>query len=842
MQNTTGKGKETSQRNLNRPASDVALREYCDKHYNQFLPFLAEKMHLEKVQQEKPKEREGESTEDFMHRFKIESRDVKWAPKVIRISGFMHGITNPELIKRLHDKIPKSVDGMMRITTSVLKEKVVAPRVDEVKIMMVLSIEEKNEAFFKNNGDKMPNYIPSQKADHVGSPQNKKSYASSLNGDRDSKVEKQVTDVKGNTLSNVHLTLSLITSALVLDDLCADNILEKFKVIFKGKVYMARAKELFTWTLIFWDHKESEYILDDESFHGAKNKSLGSQHGEDDLVDNNDVEGVSETFFGVAQDSDSSLSHPLGFTPEVSRLKNDHRGVDLNTETDKVNLPLVNTKVMNNSQKVHKNVTSNRASAFNYSHNAHNGGSILEMLDNMIRIRETIVMGDFNEVRSIDERFGLMFNQSSSRLFNHFITSSGLADVKLEGYSFTWAHPSATKMSKLDRFLVSEDTNGLIRFKKKLQDLKKIIRSWIKDKKLQQSGAINSIKEDLLDIDKNLDIGNVSDEILLKRMELTRQLHDINQMESKDYNYGENKSPGLDGYTFEFFRRYWRFIGSDFCSAIECFFKSGSFSKGNNSSFIALIPKVTDAKFFTDFGPISLIGCVYKVVTKILANLWLRLTLLKSVLGASPLYDMSIYKVPKGVLKEMEAIRCNFFNGADPAEGKIIWVSWDKVLASKKNRGLRVPSFICFETVKESTVASKLGSSSIDASFRRSVRDRVERQQLDDLNSVSGSITLSASKDRWICDLNGDGVFRVKEVRTILDDIFLPSTFDATRWVKYIPIKINVFAWCARLDRLPTRSNLVRRRVVLDFSLCSLCGLVPEDIHHVLLCFRLGSS
>nr|GFB92865.1 RNA-directed DNA polymerase, eukaryota [Tanacetum cinerariifolium] len=98
---------------------------------------------------------------------------------------------------------------------------------------------------------------------------------------------------------------------------------------------------------------------------------------------------------------------------------------------------------------------------------------------------ETIVMGDFNEVRSIDERFGSMFNQSSSRLFNHFIMSLGLVDIK--------------------------------------------------DKKLQQSGAINSIKEDLIDIDKNLDSGNVFDEILLKRMELTRQLHDINQMEASDY-------------------------------------------------------------------------------------------------------------------------------------------------------------------------------------------------------------------------------------------------------------------------------------------------------------------
>nr|GFB54140.1 RNA-directed DNA polymerase, eukaryota [Tanacetum cinerariifolium] len=66
--------------------------------------------------------------------------------------------------------------------------------------------------------------------------------------------------------------------------------------------------------------------------------------------------------------------------------------------------------------------------------------------------------------------------------------------------------------------------------------------------------------------------------------------------------------------------RYWSFIGSDLCSAVKCFFDKGCFSRGGNSSFIALIPKVTDAKFVADSRPISLIGSVYKVVTKILAN------------------------------------------------------------------------------------------------------------------------------------------------------------------------------------------------------------------------------
>ncbi|GJZ59213.1 reverse transcriptase domain-containing protein [Tanacetum coccineum] len=72
------------------------------------------------------KQREGESTEEFVRRYKLECRDVKGAPECMKISGFMHVITNPELIKRLHDKIPKSIDEMMRVTTTFFKGEVSA--------------------------------------------------------------------------------------------------------------------------------------------------------------------------------------------------------------------------------------------------------------------------------------------------------------------------------------------------------------------------------------------------------------------------------------------------------------------------------------------------------------------------------------------------------------------------------------------------------------------------------------------------------------------------------------------------------------------------------------------
>nr|GEV16929.1 retrovirus-related Pol polyprotein from transposon TNT 1-94 [Tanacetum cinerariifolium] len=70
---------------------------------------------------------------------------------------------------------------------------------------------------------------------------------------------------------------------------------------------------------------------------------------------------------------------------------------------------------------------------------------------------DVIVMGDFNEVRSEDERYGFIFNARGVAAFNSFISAGGLMEVPAGGYSFTWSHKSASKMSRFDRFLVSKN-------------------------------------------------------------------------------------------------------------------------------------------------------------------------------------------------------------------------------------------------------------------------------------------------------------------------------------------------------------------------------------------------
>ncbi|GJV20774.1 reverse transcriptase domain-containing protein [Tanacetum coccineum] len=67
------------------------------------------------------KQRDGETIKEFMERFKIKTGRMKGAPECMRISGFMHGINNPELTKRLNEHVPKTVEEMMTATTAFIR-------------------------------------------------------------------------------------------------------------------------------------------------------------------------------------------------------------------------------------------------------------------------------------------------------------------------------------------------------------------------------------------------------------------------------------------------------------------------------------------------------------------------------------------------------------------------------------------------------------------------------------------------------------------------------------------------------------------------------------------------
>nr|GFB59346.1 RNA-directed DNA polymerase, eukaryota, reverse transcriptase zinc-binding domain protein [Tanacetum cinerariifolium] len=66
--------------------------------------------------------------------------------------------------------------------------------------------------------------------------------------------------------------------------------------------------------------------------------------------------------------------------------------------------------------------------------------------------------------------------------------------------------------------------DGMTRFKKKLQDLKVIIRRWVKTKRLEMVGSKLDTIVELEKIDKAMDIGVVDDCTVLRRIQLPRSI------------------------------------------------------------------------------------------------------------------------------------------------------------------------------------------------------------------------------------------------------------------------------------------------------------------------------
>ncbi|GJU61200.1 RNA-directed DNA polymerase, eukaryota, reverse transcriptase zinc-binding domain protein [Tanacetum coccineum] len=69
--------------------------------------------------------------------------------------------------------------------------------------------------------------------------------------------------------------------------------------------------------------------------------------------------------------------------------------------------------------------------------------------------------------------------------------------------------------------------------------------------------------------------------------------------------------------------------------------------------------------------------------------------------------------------------------------------------------------------------------------------------------------------------------------RWVIDDRCLPEMPNQTRWIKAVPIKINVLAWKVSLDCLPTRLNISRRGIDIPSILCPICDSVVESSSHL---------
>ncbi|KAE8688510.1 Pyrophosphate-energized vacuolar membrane proton pump 1 [Hibiscus syriacus] len=81
-----------------------------------------------------------------------------------------------------------------------------------------------------------------------------------------------------------------------------------------------------------------------------------------------------------------------------------------------------------------------------------------------------------------------------------------------------------------------------------------------------------------------------------------------------------SRAPGSDGFSLDFFKRFWNDIKGEVMSFMDDFYWSRVEDFSFNKSFIALIPKKVESISPDDFRPISLVGSMYKIVSRVLAK------------------------------------------------------------------------------------------------------------------------------------------------------------------------------------------------------------------------------
>ena len=150
----------------------------------------------------------------------------------------------------------------------------------------------------------------------------------------------------------------------------------------------------------------------------------------------------------------------------------------------------------------------------------------------------------------------------------------------------------------------------------------KIDEVWYKEGQYMQQGIINAFQSLLVDprdwranVD-GLTFSKLEDQEVARlekpftKKEVFFALHELN---------GE-KAPGLDGHTTAFWHFSWETVEGEVMVVFKDFFVSGKFEKSLNSTFIVMVPKKERADDFKDFRPISLVGSLYKLIEKVLAN------------------------------------------------------------------------------------------------------------------------------------------------------------------------------------------------------------------------------
>ncbi|GJY59947.1 RNA-directed DNA polymerase, eukaryota, reverse transcriptase zinc-binding domain protein [Tanacetum coccineum] len=320
----------------------------------------------------------------------------------------------------------------------------------------------------------------------------------------------------------------------------SSNIFKSFKLIYQGKAYWVRDKEVPGWVPNFVEQSDEENESDDENLEGELNGDI--LRSDEDLEGDNEMNVVPDTVF------EEELAKSNGGEAFVGQN-------EMQSEDPFDIYTLLNKKKEDNNKVTSTNNSLKYPLGFTPRE---------DVVTNVGQSKQR------NEcVREIGEEVNVSVDMKSGSK-KSFSKEDGLEEVPLGGCSFMWCHKTAAKMSKLDRFLISESlinygpipfrffhywlevdgfkklvkdtwseapvdtSNAMLNLMKKLKYLKKKIHAWNKDMRKIFKNIKLMLKAELSELDSIIYKGDGNGDIINKRMAVVKSIQEVDKLQSME--------------------------------------------------------------------------------------------------------------------------------------------------------------------------------------------------------------------------------------------------------------------------------------------------------------------
>ncbi|RVX17177.1 hypothetical protein CK203_003109 [Vitis vinifera] len=255
-----------------------------------------------------------------------------------------------------------------------------------------------------------------------------------------------------------------------------------------------------------------------------------------------------------------------------------------------------------------------------------------------------------------------------------------------------------------------------------------------------------------------------------------------------------------------------------------------------------------------------------------------KITLIKSTMASMPLYQMSLFRMPKSVARRKGRAGtkevCSFEQSlartrkANGVFGVGVWKEilkesdwcWEN-MAFKVGKGNKIrfwtdpwcgnyvlsqsfPNLFAMAAQRNAMAAQRnatveemwdqnFGQGGWNLRFPRDFNDW-ELDAVDNLLDVLRKHRVTLEEDSVIWKEGRDGLFRVKKAYSVLASPIVAEFPNNNIWVDRVPTKLAFFAWEAAWGKVLTLDRLQRRGWQFP-NCCFLCGCEEETINHILI-------